>query len=211
VTHTPRITARRRRLRLVCLLAAIAAAVAALDGRLSASVPATAVLSPTAAPMTDAPRRERRGPYTEGALPAGTTAFDDELAGVAKLDRDLLRALRRAAFDAGEAGITLIIDSGWRSPDYQQQLFDEAVAKHGSRAEAERWVATPDTSAHVTGEAVDIGPEHAAAWLGEHGVAYGLCRMYDNEPWHFELRPDAVSEGCPPTYPDPTHDPRMYE
>ena len=30
--------------------------------------------------------------------------------------------------------------------------------KYGSEAEAARWVATPDTSAHVSGDAVDIGP-----------------------------------------------------
>ena len=76
-------------------------------------------------------------------------------------------------------------------------------------AEAARWVATPQTSAHVSGDAVDLGPPEAAAWLSGHGAAYGLCRIYDNEPWHFELRPGAEAQGCPPTYPDPTHDPRM--
>ena len=47
------------------------------------------------------------------------------------------------------------------------------------------------------------------AWLSEHGAAYGLCQIYRNEPWHFELRPRAIESGCPPMYPDPTHDPRM--
>ena len=89
------------------------------------------------------------------------------------------------------------------------QLLQDAIAKYGSEAEAARWVATPRTSAHVSGEAVDLGPSEAATWLSEHGAAYGLCRVYGNEPWHFELRPAAVDHGCPPTYPDPTHDPRM--
>ena len=52
-------------------------------------------------------------------------------------------------------------------------------------------MATPDTSAHVSGDAVDIGPSDAAAWLSEHGAAYGLCQIYGNEPWHYELRPEA--------------------
>jgi hypothetical protein len=39
--------------------------------------------------------------------------------------------------------------------------------------------------------------------------AYGLCQSYGNEPWHYELRPDAVDDGCPPIYADPTEDPRM--
>ena len=31
--------------------------------------------------------------------------------------------------------------------------------------------------------------------------AYGLCQIYGNEPWHFELRPEAVEQGCPPCTP----------
>ena len=42
----------------------------------------------------------------------------------------------------------------------------------------------------MSGEAVDIGPTAAVAWLSEHGRVYGLCQVYDNEPWHYELRPD---------------------
>ncbi len=70
-------------------------------------------------------------------------------------------------------------------------------------------MATPETSPHVSGDAVDIGPSDATAWLSEYGAAYGLCQIYGNEPWHFELRPEAIDHGCPPTYPDPTYDPRM--
>jgi hypothetical protein len=69
-------------------------------------------------------------------------------------------------------------------------------------------VATPETSAHVSGDAVDIGSA-AAAWLSRYGAGYGLCPVYDNEPWHYELRPDAVAQGCPARYADPTQDPRM--
>jgi hypothetical protein len=61
----------------------------------------------------------------------------------------------------------------------------------------------------VSGEAVDIGPAAAAAWLSQRGAAYGLCQVYENEPWHYELRPGAADRGCPSMYPDPTHDPRL--
>jgi LAS superfamily LD-carboxypeptidase LdcB len=88
-------------------------------------------------------------------------------------------------------------------------LLQEAIAKYGSLAAATRWVATPRTSAHVKGEAVDIGPSGAAAWLSAHGAAYGLCRIYGNEPWHYELRPEAIEHGCPAVYADPSHDPRL--
>ncbi len=129
--------------------------------------------------------------------------------GVARLDPDLLGALRRAASDAAGDGVAFYVNSGWRSPAYQERLLQQAIAKYGSEAEAARWVATPTTSAHVSGDAVDIGHVDASAWLSRHGAGYGLCQVYANEPWHFELRPDAIEQGCPPMYADPTHDPRM--
>jgi D-alanyl-D-alanine carboxypeptidase len=68
-----------------------------------------------------------------------------------------------------------------------------------------------DRTAHVSGDAIDIGPFVAAAWLSEHGAHYGLCQIYRNESWHYELRPEATSRGCPRMYADPTHDPRMQQ
>jgi D-alanyl-D-alanine carboxypeptidase len=194
----------------------MAAAAAALGYQLPASSSPTASSSSS----TAASRSEHRGLRSEhrgalgqagGAVPDGTTVFDEEIPGVANLDSDLLGALRRAATDAADDGVEFFVDSGWRSPEYQEQLLQEAIAKYGSRAQAARWVATPNTSAHVSGDAVDIGPSGAAAWLSEHGARYGLCRIYGNEPWHYELRPAAIDHGCPPMYADPTHDPRMQQ
>ncbi|WP_372470719.1 M15 family metallopeptidase [Saccharothrix luteola] len=144
-----------------------------------------------------------------GAVPDPVTVFDEGIPAVANLDPDLLDALRRAATDAAADGIEFSVNGGWRSPEYQERLFDEAVSEHGSEMAAARWVATADTSAHVSGDAVDIGPAAARAWLSRHGAAYGLCQVYRNEPWHYELRPEAVANGCPPLYADPSHDPRM--
>jgi zinc D-Ala-D-Ala carboxypeptidase len=148
---------------------------------------------------------------SDGGLPDGVTVFDDEYPGVANLDPDLLRALREAATDAADHGVELSVSSGWRSAELQNQLLREAVARYGSKEEAARWVATADTSAHVSGAAVDIGSPDATAWLSEHGAGYGLCQIYRNEPWHYELRPQAIDRGCPPRYADPTHDPRMQQ
>jgi hypothetical protein len=144
----------------------------------------------------------------DGALPDGVTVFDDDHPGIAKLDPGLLGALREAARDAGD-DVAFPVTSGWRSPAYQNELLREAIAKHGSAEEAARWVATADTSQHVSGDAVDIGSSAAQAWLSDHGAAYGVCRIYRNEPWHFEWRPEAVDRGCPPPYADPRQDPRM--
>lgn len=56
---------------------------------------------------------------------------------------------------------------------------------------------------------VDIGPYDAAEWLAAYGARFGLCRVYANEPWHYELQPDAAHAGCAALYRDPTADPRM--
>jgi D-alanyl-D-alanine carboxypeptidase len=199
---------------LLIVIAAIAAALGdqwPVSSPSPASSPSTAPSPSTADPPIDRRRREPSGPLGEadGAVPDGTTVFDNQVPGVANLDPALLRALRRAATDAADNGVRFNVDSGWRSPEYQERLLRDAIAKYGSEAQAARWVATPTTSAHVSGDAVDIGPSRAAAWLSEHGAAYGLCQIYGNEPWHYELRPEAFDHGCPAMYADPTHDPRM--
>jgi D-alanyl-D-alanine carboxypeptidase len=214
---------RIRKSRVAGLLVVIAAITAlSLEWRASSS----SRDSSSSAPIR-VPRGERPGSLSEtggaastgrlglgeadGAVPDGTTVFDDEIPGVAKLNSDLLGGVRRAATDAADDGVQLYVDSGWRSPEYQERLLREAISKYGSEAEATRWVATPNTSAHVKGDAVDIGPSAAAAWLSEHGAAYGLCQIYANESWHYELRPEAGDHGCPAMYTDPTHDPRMHQ
>jgi zinc D-Ala-D-Ala carboxypeptidase len=147
----------------------------------------------------------------DGVVLGGVTDFDGDLPAVANLDPDLLAALRRAARAAAGDGVEFSVTSGWRSPAYQDQLLREAVSEYGSEEEAARWVAPADTSLHVSGDAVDIGDSDATAWLSEHGAGYGLCQVYGNEPWHYELRPGAVDHGCPTPYADPTDDPRMQQ
>ncbi len=145
-------------------------------------------------------------------VPSGAgTVFDDEDPSVTNLDPTLLAAVRRAATDAADDRVTFHVNSGWRSPAYQEQLLQDAIAEYGSEEEAARWVATPQTSAHVSGDAVDLGPSKAEKWLSKHGAAYGLCQIYRNEPWHYELRRDAAGQGCPAMYADPTQDPRMQQ
>jgi hypothetical protein len=201
---------------LLVVIAAIAVALgyqSLASSSSTARAPSTASSSSRPARPTDALRGQHSGALGEagGAVPGGTTVFDDEVPGVAKLDPGLLGALRRAATHAAGDGVEFYVDSGWRSPEYQARLLREAISKYGSEEEATRWVATPNTSAHVSGDAVDIGPDGADAWLSEHGAEYGLCQIYGNEPWHFELRPEAIDRGCAPMYADPTQDPRMQQ
>jgi D-alanyl-D-alanine carboxypeptidase len=145
-----------------------------------------------------------------GVLPDGTTPFDVDVPGVAGLDPHLLDALQRAATAASADDVDIVVNSGWRSAAYQEQLLAEAVSQYGTPEEAARWVATPATSAHVHGDAVDVGYWDATAWLSEHGADHDLCQIYMNETWHYELRDGAATDGCPPMFRDPTDDPRMH-
>ncbi len=141
---------------------------------------------------------------------AQLSVFDDSSPAVANLSGDLLGAVRDAATDARADGVAFVVNAGWRSKALQAKLLRDAVTTYGSEEEAARWVATPENSPHVTGDAIDIGPLDALDWLAQRGAAYGLCQIYANELWHYELRPEAVSAGCPTPYADPTEDPRMW-
>ncbi len=177
---------------------------------MTAAPPAPRLDDPVQSSPVPIPGERHHEPGVSGGkLPADVTVFDVRYPAVAKLDPDLLAALRRAATGAADQHVEFFVISGWRSGDYQQHLLDEAVAEYGSRAEAARWVATPATSPHVAGDAVDVGRTAAIGWLSARGAGYGLCQVYRNEPWHFELRPKAVRHGCPRMYADPIEDPRM--
>lgn len=192
-----------RRTRVAAVLVVLAAAGAVLVGR----APRTSEITASAVGALRFADRGARG-VDDGAIPAGTTVLDDDVPGVARLAPALRGTLRRAASAAAVDGVVLVVDSGWRSAAYQARLRREAVATYGSEAEAARWVATPESSAHVSGDAVDLAPA-AADWLSRRGADFDLCRTYANEPWHWERRPGARERGCPPMYADPTEDPRM--
>ncbi|GAA1083644.1 M15 family metallopeptidase [Tsukamurella spumae] len=125
-------------------------------------------------------------------------AVDAGVPAVTKLAPRLRKAVRRAAQAAEREGVAMYLTSGWRSPRYQQYLYDDAVRRDGAEAAA-RLVADPAESEHVTGDAVDVGPTDAAYWMDRYSGRFGLCRTYANEVWHYELRcrascPEMVSD-----------------
>ncbi|MEW9530912.1 M15 family metallopeptidase [Microbispora sp. NPDC049125] len=138
----------------------------------------------------------------DGFVPDGghVSPHDTQLPAIANLDPKLLHAVQKAADAAARDGVEMFLTTGWRSEAYQRQLLGEAVVKYGER-EARRRVSAPAQSHHVTGDAVDIGPTDADDWLSRHGTDYGLCQIYSNEMWHFEL---ATTPGgtCPGMLPD---------
>ena len=139
----------------------------------------------------------------DGSLADGQilTPFDVQNPAVGRLDPQLLASIQQAATAASADGITMTITSGWRSPEFQQRLLDTAIAQYGSLAAAREYVQTPEASKHVIGEAVDVGGVGADQWLIANGARFGLCRIYANELWHFELATDAAGN-CPPLLPN---------
>jgi zinc D-Ala-D-Ala carboxypeptidase len=118
----------------------------------------------------------------------------------------LVRALAKARAAAKRAGLTLVINSGYRSFSRQSRMYAAAVRQYGSGRAARKWVLPAQESTHVRGLAADIGTPATAAWLNRHGATFGLCRAYGDEPWHFEYRPDWIAAfhgRCPAPVPLP--------
>lgn len=133
--------------------------------------------------------------------PPALTAFDVHDPAIGRLDPVLLTAVQNATAAAAAEGVTVTVTSGWRSPEFQQQLLDDAIVTYGSYDAARQYVQTPEQSRHVVGAAVDIGGPGADAWMIANGPRFGLCQIYANESWHFELTTD-VFGACPPLLPD---------
>ena len=192
-------TRRRRLIRSIVVLVVLAAigvtAVVATGG-----TDAAARVVGRAAERLDVPFIPSRD---DGYVPTGEflTLYDDHPA-ITKLDAALLEAMRAASADLiDERGIEITVTTGWRSTEYQQWLFDEAVTRYGDEDLARSYVADPDVSKHPKGEAIDVAPLDAQLWLQQHGSRYGLCQTYSNERWHYELatEPGGV---CPPMLQD---------
>jgi zinc D-Ala-D-Ala carboxypeptidase len=164
--------------------------------------PATVVPTPTASRRTTkTPSRTTTTPTTsptEKPTKKPTQVPREE--NIEALSPKLQARLKKAFAAARAAGVTIRINSGKRSASKQQRLLDAAIKKYGSYKAATRWVLPPKYSAHVQGKAVDIAPAAAMAWLDKNGWRYGICRRYDNEPWHFEAITSPGTK-CPPREP----------
>ena len=142
---------------------------------------------------------------TEVSLGAG--AIPRSLIRPDKLDKQLMNRFKAAQAAAKKDGQVIYIVSGYRTLSRQKTLFANAVRKYGSEAEASKWVAPPLISHHPWGTAIDVNyPDEpvGAGWLEIHGYKFGLCRVFENEWWHFE---PVIAPGwkCPALVPDATY------
>lgn len=139
---------------------------------------------------------------TEVSLGAG--AISRSLIRPSDIDKQLMYRFQAAQAAAKKEGEIIYIVSGFRTLSRQQTLFNQAVRRYGSKNEASKWVAPPLVSHHPWGIAIDVNyPDEpvGAGWLEVNGSKFGLCRVFENEWWHFE---PVIAPGwkCPPLVPD---------
>lgn len=161
------------------------------DGTPAASPPAPRRVEPSM--PVDRPTRtavaaiEQAAPSWDWSQYAtgGAAARPDSFTGLAD---PFSRALQSMLADAPE-DVRINITSAYRSPETQERLWKDALAKYGSESEARKWVAPPGRSQHNHGNAVDLKylSPAAQAWAHENASRYGLAFPLGNEPWHLEL------------------------
>jgi len=142
---------------------------------------------------------------TEVSLGAG--AIPHSLIRPSVIDKQLMYRFKAAQAAAKKDGQALYIASGFRSLERQKVLFAQAVKKYGSKKVASKWVAPPLISHHPWGVAIDVNYPNepvGAGWLEVNGSKFGLCRVFENEWWHFE---PVIAPGwkCPALVPDATY------
>ncbi len=90
---------------------------------------------------------------------------------------DVALAFDRMAGAAQRSGVSLVINSAYRSDAEQAVLW--------RRNPNPRWVARPGTSLHRKGTELDLGPPVSYGWLTANAGRYGFIQRYSWEPWHY--------------------------
>ena len=123
-----------------------------------------------------------------------------------KIDSAITKNIEELFSAAKQAGHPLVFASGYRSEEYQRQLFQRYV-QEGGQEYADKTSAKPGTSEHQTGLAFDVcevntdceletsfGNTNAGRWVKDNAYKYGFIVRYlegkENEtgytyePWH---------------------------
>ncbi|MFN8152498.1 MAG: transglycosylase SLT domain-containing protein [Solirubrobacterales bacterium] len=90
---------------------------------------------------------------------------------------DVAAAFDRMAAAAAAAGVSLVINSAFRSDAEQQALWNANPDP--------RWVAPPGTSLHRCGTELDLGSPAAYGWLASNANRFGFVQRYSWEAWHY--------------------------
>lgn len=120
-------------------------------------------------------------PLTMGAVPAVASGggYSGPLAERQGrgLRPDVAIAFDAMAAAAAAAGVTLVINSAFRSDAEQAVLF--------AANPDPRMVARPGTSLHRCGTELDLGPPSAYGWLAANAGRFGFVQRYSWEAWHY--------------------------
>jgi len=90
---------------------------------------------------------------------------------------DVAEAFDRLAAAAQADGISLVINSAFRSDAEQAKLW--------AANPDPRWVAPPGHSLHRCATELDLGPPSAYGWLDANAPRFDFLKRYSWEPWHF--------------------------
>ena len=138
--------------------------------------------------------------YFDGTLIVNKTYGMDSSYNPGGLTSECASAFENLRRAAAEDGVTIYIESGFRSYEEQERLYEQYVNERGKEA-ADTFSARPGHSEHQTGLTIDCNnasdsfdgtPE--AEWLAEHAYEYGFIIRYPKgkesitgykyEPWH---------------------------
>lgn len=138
---------------------------------------------------------ERAGEQAGAAWTSGLKKYlssDKPLSHITEMDPQFQSRLAEFLAAAQEQAGNIVITSGARSIERQAQLWQQALEKYGSEAEARKWTAPPGRSQHNHGRAADLQFESDAVrdWAHKNAEAYGLVFRLQNESWHIELKRD---------------------
>lgn len=154
----------------------------------------------------DVPPPWRGNRIEDVAEPSGLVRLPATISGdlgiyVSPETRDALVAMVAAAL---EDGVSLQVDSGFRSYGFQKRILEQLLADGRPFLNAVRWTAPPGYSEHSTGRVVDFMPSDADfkdvpayEWLRRHAADFCFTETYplgnaggfDWEPWHWRYDP----------------------
>ncbi len=90
---------------------------------------------------------------------------------------DVARAFDRMEAAARHDGVSLTINSAFRSDAEQARLF--------AANPDPKYVARSGESLHRYGTELDLGPSSAYGWLSRNARRFGFIQRYSWEPWHY--------------------------
>jgi len=113
------------------------------------------------------------------------------------------KALLKMAQKAADDNVVLLIDSGFRSAQYQAKILEKYLKQNMDYQGLLQVVAPPGYSQHMLGNSIDFVPSELDfsmskqyAWLKQHAAKFNFVETYQEknesgvnwEPWHWQYQ-----------------------